>query len=147
MTTVSRRHVGRLPGGVKHKRPFAVTPLLEREAQVPNTPEIGDDGPVMLLARRLASASDLPANSWRERIWKWSARGLTEREADTVAVLLGVHPSHIWSDWYTLTEEAMDCPECTGCGEVRHPTWGTRWCPEPTVACRACGGRGERRDR
>lgn len=36
------------------------------------------------------------------------------------------------------------CPECGGCGEVRHPMWGSRSCPEPSVQCTACGGSGVR---
>lgn len=37
----------------------------------------------------------------------------------------------------------VTCPECEGGGEVRHPRWGTRSCPEPTITCPHCFGHGE----
>jgi len=37
----------------------------------------------------------------------------------------------------------VDCPECEGSGQVRHPLWGSRNCPDPTVECPVCGGTGE----
>ncbi len=35
-----------------------------------------------------------------------------------------------------------DCPHCGGNGDVRHPRWGARNCPDPYVLCPNCGGRG-----
>lgn len=37
----------------------------------------------------------------------------------------------------------MICPECEGYGEVRHPLWGSRNCPDPSQECRRCWGSGE----
>lgn len=34
------------------------------------------------------------------------------------------------------------CPVCDGYGEVRHPRWGARNCPEPTIECVRCWGSG-----
>jgi DnaJ-class molecular chaperone len=34
------------------------------------------------------------------------------------------------------------CPTCDGYGEVRHPNWGSRTCPEPTIECPQCFGEG-----
>ena len=34
------------------------------------------------------------------------------------------------------------CPECDGYGEVRHPRWGARNCPDPTITCPVCHGTG-----
>ena len=39
-----------------------------------------------------------------------------------------------------------ECETCNGSGEVQHPRWGSRTCPEPTITCRECGGRGEVRE-
>jgi hypothetical protein len=35
------------------------------------------------------------------------------------------------------------CPECEGACEIRHPRWGSRSCPEPTIPCPLCHGSGE----
>jgi hypothetical protein len=34
----------------------------------------------------------------------------------------------------------VECPECEGYGEIRHPRWGARNCPEPTMPCPLCRG-------
>lgn len=43
------------------------------------------------LARRLGVS--------RTTLWRWSHRGLTDREADRAASTLGLHPSALWRDW------------------------------------------------
>jgi DnaJ-class molecular chaperone len=42
-----------------------------------------------------------------------------------------------------MTTTMIECPECEGYGEVRHPRWGSRSCPEPTITCPVCRGNGE----
>lgn len=36
-----------------------------------------------------------------------------------------------------------ECSTCRGGGEVRHPMWGARNCPDPTITCPDCRGHGE----
>lgn len=38
---------------------------------------------------------------------------------------------------------ASICEECGGVGEVAHPMWGWSTCPDPSITCPACQGRGE----
>lgn len=43
-----------------------------------------------------------------------------------------------------LVEAVADgwCPRCFASGDERHPLWGSRNCPDPTITCRRCGGAG-----
>jgi len=41
------------------------------------------------------------------------------------------------------TPDTIDCPTCEGTGDVQHPLWGRRACPDPTITCPTCGGSGE----
>lgn len=34
----------------------------------------------------------------------------------------------------------IECPECEGAGDVRHPRWGARNCPSPEIECPRCHG-------
>lgn len=34
----------------------------------------------------------------------------------------------------------VTCPNCEGYGEIQHPRWGARNCPEPTIPCPLCHG-------
>ena len=33
-----------------------------------------------------------------------------------------------------------ECKYCHDAGEVQHPAWGSRTCPEPSIPCPWCGG-------
>ena len=68
--------------GPKPMRRFPVEPLLER-ANCPN---------LVQLAHRLGYD--------RARVAAYRSRGLSERQADHVAVALGFHPIEIWPDYW-----------------------------------------------
>ncbi len=62
-----------------------------------------------------------------------------EEAIDNAPEARGLHPEpETLSD-----EETGSCGVCGGSGEVRHPMWGARNCPEPSIPCKACGGTGE----
>ena len=44
-------------------------------------------------------------------------------------------------DWPRVPMDIPDRPRCLTCkdsGEVMHPAWGSRTCPEPTIPCPDC---------
>ncbi len=48
--------------------------------------------PVTVLAARLGIST--------RTIWRWHHTGLSDTQADTIAVTLGYHPANIWPHWY-----------------------------------------------
>ena len=46
----------------------------------------------------LARLTDIPART----IHRWMNAGISDRQADRVAVALGLHPSLIWTDWFDI---------------------------------------------
>jgi hypothetical protein len=38
----------------------------------------------------------------REQAWRYRRHGLTERQADELAVRVGLHPGNVWRDWFAL---------------------------------------------
>ena len=50
------------------------------------------DGVTARIARRL----DVD----RQYIYRWLRRGLDDRQADVIAIMLGLHPSLLWLDWF-----------------------------------------------
>jgi transposase-like protein len=50
------------------------------------------DGVITGIARRL----DVD----RQYVYRWLRRGLDDRQADTIAIALGLHPCLIWADWF-----------------------------------------------
>ncbi len=34
-------------------------------------------------------------------VWRWRASGLTELQADRVAVAAGLHPGSVWDTWWS----------------------------------------------
>jgi len=55
------------------------------------------------------------------QVHRWQHNGLTVNEADRVAVRLGVHPSAIWPDWWTVGVRACGCGNpITDIGAYRH---------------------------
>lgn len=77
------------PPGPKPMRRFPVEPLLER-ADCPN---------LVQLAHRLGVH--------RQQVAQYRSRGLSERQADRVAIALGFHPIEIWPDyWDDVLDEA-----------------------------------------
>lgn len=57
----------------------------------------GRDDSTAILARRL--------NTARQVIRRWRAEGLSERQADRIAVTLDQHPSAIFTDWDTADDQ------------------------------------------
>jgi lambda repressor-like predicted transcriptional regulator len=43
----------------------------------------------------------------RSTIYKWRRSGLTLFQADRVAIALGVHPSTLWPDWFTVDHREL----------------------------------------
>ena len=41
----------------------------------------------------------------RQTVYQWKMRGIPQYEADEVACLIGVHPSHIWGEqwWQSIS--------------------------------------------
>ena len=48
--------------------------------------------PVSTLAVRVGVSS--------RTVWRWHHNGLTDHQADRVAIALGYHPANIWHDWH-----------------------------------------------
>jgi hypothetical protein len=46
-----------------------------------------------------STASVLEVN--RNRIYRWLESGLTAEQADVIAIMFGLHPCLIWSDWFS----------------------------------------------
>lgn len=59
---------------------------------------------------------------------------------EPVAVL---EPAGDADDRFDPSPGMAACPDCAGDGEVRHPLYGVRNCPDPTATCSMCGGTGE----
>lgn len=45
----------------------------------------------------------------RQRIYRWLASGLTDIQADTIAIILGHHPCLIWPDWFAKAPSEEEC--------------------------------------
>ena len=48
--------------------------------------------PVTVFAARLGIST--------RTVWRWHHTGLSDTQADTIAVTLGYHPANIWPHWY-----------------------------------------------
>jgi hypothetical protein len=53
--------------------------------------------PIPRLASRL--------NVDRNQIYRWLGRGLDQWQADSAAIALGLHPSNVWSNWFSTVSE------------------------------------------
>jgi hypothetical protein len=36
----------------------------------------------------------------RQRVYRWTKRGLTADQADVIAIMFGLHPCLVWPDWF-----------------------------------------------
>jgi hypothetical protein len=44
----------------------------------------------------------------RQYVYRWLRRGLDDRQADVVAIMLGLHPCLIWGDWFAHAPDVED---------------------------------------
>lgn len=108
MTTAKPRTIPRPSRSDPRRYPLA--PLLSYAP-------VGDEGPATpagVLAARLALNCSHSAEAIRLRIRRWSTSGLSEAEADVVAVVLSLHPGQVWPEWWDL--DANDQPTNAGVG-------------------------------
>jgi hypothetical protein len=47
-------------------------------------------------------------NADRRRVLRWRASGIPYWDADKVATALGVHPSKLWPDWWTIEPDTVE---------------------------------------
>lgn len=87
-----------------HKRPFAITPLLD--LMQPATDDGNTWDRLGLLALRLSSSLG-SATAVRRQVYRWRKTGLTINEADQIAVAMSLHPSLIWPEWYEVEDEMV----------------------------------------
>lgn len=91
------------------RRPLPLEPLLRLVGGSPGR-DAQEWKPAHHLADRLAlKYPHLNETARRTRVYRWRRNGLTVREADELATLLGQHPSAIWPEWYEV-EDLSELP-------------------------------------
>jgi len=73
------------------------------------------DGVISGIARRL----DVD----RQYVYRWLRRGLTDHQADVIAVMVGLHPCLIWADWFehAPSEEEIEAAAAAAILSPRKP--------------------------
>ena len=87
----------------KEPRPFSLEPVVElarRELRFLNgkAGRRWGQGPIAATAIRLGIN--------RQMVHRWLHEGLGVYQADEIAIMLGLHPSCIWPEWFSMTELA-----------------------------------------
>ncbi len=77
-----------------------------RRAQFGSTRTELPAGPRAALVRHLLEGCNFThLSTVSTRVGRWYQRGLTDAEADNLAVSLGHHPVDIWPEWFTIPLE------------------------------------------